>query len=248
MEPADVESLRIAYNREHPGESQIGRGDTKHIWSEIRKRLHKKCNDRLCIAYNLLEKPKAPSSWKTDPDQWLTTTDIDKFEKKLMKTFGSYYYVDTVPIDFGKKSETGKCLVNSLCSMKIENIADKGKTRIGIVFNTDLSTGTGEHWIAAFCDIRPTLDAPIFVFFDSYAEEPEPEILELMNSWKSQWDQTGRHKKPMILEYNSLRHQYENTECGMYCLLFHYCCILGIPLNKRVPDKVVRGFRNLFFQ
>ena len=241
LEPNDLKTLIKAYNKEHPKETKV------KSWTEIRERLHKKCNDNLCIVGTLLPHPKAPESWKNNPDEWLSTTDIDKYEKKLENMFGSYYYVDTVPIDFAKKSETGKCLISSLCSLKITNIAKKGKTRIGIVFNTDFSSGSGEHWIAAFCDIRPELDAPRFVFFDSYAEEPEPEILQLMTSWKNQWDETSQHKKPMILEYNSLRHQYEGSECGMYCLLFHYCCILGIPLDKRVPDKVVRGFRKLLF-
>jgi len=102
-------------------------------------------------------KPKAPSSWKSNPEEWLSSLDIDAVEKQFKKVFTEYYYVGTVPIDFGKKSNTGKCLVNSLCSLDIKSIYNKGYRQIGIVFNTDKSTGPGEHWIALFCDIRPEL-------------------------------------------------------------------------------------------
>jgi hypothetical protein len=68
-----------------------------------------------------------------------------------------------------------------------------------------------------------------------------------MKRWKEQWLQAGVHQQPMKLTYNKTRHQYEDSECGMYCLYFHLCCLLGIPMEERIPDPVVRGLRGMLF-
>lgn len=246
----EVENLRKVYNKEHSRETPIPKGNTHSVWKHIQKRLHDQCDSGAaeCIINSLLTKPTAPSSWKSNPEEWLSSVDIDAVEKQFAALFSDYYYVGTVPIDFGKKSETGACIVDSLCSLNIEGLFNKGYRRIGIVFNTDVSTGPGQHWIALYCDIRPELVFPRVTFFDSYAERPSKEVINLMKRWKISWDATKIHSKPMATTYNKTRHQYENSECGMYCLYFHYCCLLGIPMQKRIPDEVVRGFRGALFK
>lgn len=69
-----------------------------------------------------------------------------------------------------------------------------------------------------------------------------------MKRWRDQWLQTNIHNQPMKLTYNKTRHQYEDSECGMYCLYFHLCCLLGIPMEERIPDPVVRGLRGMLFR
>jgi hypothetical protein len=246
----EVENLRKVYNKEHTRETPIPKGNTHSVWKHIQKRLHDECDTGAaeCIINSMLSKPKAPQSWKSNPEEWLSSVDIDAVEKQFAALFSDYYYVGTVPIDFGKKSETGACIVDSLCSLNIEGLYNKGYRRIGIVFNTDVSTGPGQHWIALYCDIRPELVFPRVTFFDSYAERPSKEVVNLMKRWKISWDATKIHFKPMATTYNKTRHQYDNSECGMYCLYFHYCCLLGIPMQKRIPDEVVRGFRGALFK
>jgi hypothetical protein len=246
----EVENLRKVYNKENSKEKPIPKNDVQKVWKDIQSRLHDKCDSGAaeCIINSMLSKPTAPSSWKSNPEEWLSSLDIDAVEKQFTKIFTDYYYVGTVPIDFGKKSETGSCVVNSLCSLNIEHLYKKGYRRIGIVFNTDVSTGPGQHWIALYCDIRPELVFPRITYFDSYAEKPSKEVVNLMKRWKITWDATKIHEKPMATTYNKTRHQYENSECGMYCLYFHFCCLLGVPMNKRIPDEVVRGFRGVLFR
>jgi hypothetical protein len=241
----EVERLRSVYNEEHSTEPPIVGGDIKQVWKTLRTRLRKKCKTGRaeCIVTSLMKHPKAPKEWKNNPEEWLSNEDIEKLEKELERVFASYEFLGTLPIDFGETSETGKCLISTLCSTDIRALAKKGKTQIGIVFNTDVSTGPGEHWVAVFCDIRPDLEYPRMTYFDSYAQRPEKEIQKLMKAWKVQWDKTGVHSKPMRLTYNTTRHQYENSECGMYSWYFHYCCLAGVPMEKKVPDAVVRGFR-----
>lgn len=250
LDNKEIENLRKVYNSEHSTESDIPPGDSQVVWDELKRRFHSHCNTGTseCIIASMLSKPKAPDSWVTNPEEWLSSDDIDALETQFEKVFANYHYLGTFPIDFDKKSHTGECLVSALCSLDIKSLYDKGTTQIGIIFNTDLSTGPGKHWVAVFCDIGSEFEYPRITYFDSYSQKPEKEIQVLMRRWKARWDQLGIHKKPMVLTYNKTRHQYQDSECGMYCLYFHFCCLLEIPMEKRIPDSVVRGFRGMLFR
>ena len=132
--------------------------------------------------------------------------------------------------------------------MKLKELYDKGHQRIGIVINTDPHDGPGEHWVCVFCDIRPELEYPRMTYFDSYAQKPEKEVVELMERWKEQWDATKIHGKGMELTYNETRHQYKDSECGIYCIYFHYACLMEIPMDEKIPDEVINSFRTLLFR
>ena len=61
-------------------------------------------------------------------------------------------------------------------------------------------------------------------------------------------DGTGKHSKPMKMTFNATRHQFKDSECGMYCLYFHRSCLMEIPMQERIPDDVINGFRQLLFR
>ncbi len=242
MDDKEIERLRVVYNKEHPNSQPIGSG--KDTWKELQKRFHEECKSGRseCVIAHMLSKTDAPSSWKMNPEEWLSSIDIEKVEKQYMKLFPHYYFVGCVPIDFDLHSETGKCLVNALCSLKITDLAKQGYTQIGIVFNTDVHTGPGQHWVALFCDCSPEREHAQITYFDSYAEKPEKEIQVLMHRWAEELS------IPTKKRYNTTRHQFEDSECGMYCLYFHYACLTEIPMEDRIPDKVVNTFRKLLFR
>ena len=250
LDEKDIGRLRDVYNKEHPREQPIQSNTPEGTWAEIQMRLQSKCKSGRaeCIITSLLSRPKAPAEWKVNAEEWLSSTDIDKLEKSFEELFPDYIHVGTFPMDFDTKGETGKCLVSALCSMDIRKLAKDGKTQIGIIFNTDVSTGPGEHWVAVYCDIRSELAYPRMTYFDSYAHKPEKEIKRLMLRWKEQWDATKVHSQGMKLTYNKTRHQYKDSECGMYCVYFHYCCLMGISMEERIPDDVVNGFRSMLFR
>lgn len=246
----EVEHLRQVYNKEHSNEPPISQGEMHMVWGELKRRFssHCKTGTAECILASMLSKPKAPDSWAVNPEEWLSSDDIDHVEKQFTKLFSKYHFLGTFPIDFDKKSETGKCLVSSLCSLDLKRLYTNGFTQIGIIFNTDVSTGPGIHWVAVFCDIGPEFEYPRITYFDSYSHKPEKEIQILMKRWRDQWLQANVHSQPMKLTYNKTRHQYEDSECGMYCLYFHLCCLLGISMEERIPDPVVRGLRGMLFR
>jgi len=249
MDGDEIENLRKVYNEEHPSEKPIAKGSMNQVWSRILARMHKLCSSKTaeCVVAHMLKKQKAPSEWETNPEEWLSSIDIDKVENEYMHVFKKYYYVGAIPIDFDKKSKTGSCVVSSLCSLDIKDLYDKGYRKVGVVFNTDVSTGPGQHWIALYADIDPKYENARITYFDSYSKHPEAEIQRLMLRWKEQWDATKIHKKPTELTFNKTRHQYQDSECGMYCLYFHLCCLSGVPMEKTVPDDVVRSFRSVLY-
>ncbi len=250
MDEEAVERLRVVYNKEHSREQDIPKGTTEETWDALQTRLKAKCKTGRaeCIVASLMKRPKAPQEWALNRYEWLSSDDIDAIEKNYMEVFPDYFYVGTVPIDFDLQNETRECIVSALCSMKIEELYKKGKQRFGIVINTDPHDGPGQHWVCVFCDVRPELEYPRMTYFDSYAMVPEPEIKKLMKRWKTQWDATGVHKKGMKLTYNKTRHQYKDSECGMYCLYFHYACLMQLPMDQDIPDDVINAFRNLLFR
>lgn len=249
MDEDEVENLRKVYNEDHSNEQPIEKGSITKVWKEITKRLHDKCSKGTveCVVSHMLKKQIAPSEWQTNPEEWLSSIDIDKVEKEFARVFKKYAYLGTIPIDFDKHSKTGACIVNSLCSIKIIDLYKKGFRQIGIVFNTDVSTGPGQHWIALFADIHSKFENARITYFDSYKKQPEPQIERLMTRWKEELDSTKLFQKPTELTYNNTRHQYQDSECGMYCLYFHFCCLSGVPMDERVPDDVIRSFRAVLY-
>lgn len=245
-----VEHLRTVYNKEHKNEIPIPPGHSEEVWNRLTSRLREKCKtgQAECIVASMMKRPKAPSEWALNRYEWLSSDDIDAIEANYMKVFSDYFYVGAVPIDFDLQTETHKCLVSALCNMKLPELYKRGKQRFGIVINTDPHDGPGQHWICVFADVRPELAYPRMTYFDSYANKPEKEIQKLMQRWKEQWDATKIHEKPMELTYNKTRHQYKDSECGMYCLYFHYACLMNIPMEERIPDDVINAFRNLLFR
>lgn len=247
----EIKRLCEVYNREHPRESPIDcESPAEEVWHELQKRLGAKCKTGRaeCIVSSLLRRPRAPKEWTLNREEWLSSDDIDAVEKNFVDVFADYAYIGSVPIDFDLQDETRKCLVSTLCSLKLPNLVAKGKERIGIVINTDPHDGPGQHWVAVFCDVRKELEYPRVTYFDSYANAPEKEVKTLMKRWAEQWDITGIHSKPMKLTFNKTRHQYKDSECGMYCLYFHYACLMNLPMDERMPDEVINAFRNLLFR
>lgn len=241
-----LDNFRKVYNSEHQDKIK----DSDDVWKELKHKMHSKCKTGRveCIVAHLMNKPKAPQSWIVNPTEWLSSIDIENVEKQYMKLFKKYKFLGCIPIDFDLKSKTGKCLVNFLCSLKIKDLISQGFYQYGIVFNTDKHDGPGQHWFALYCDIRPELEYGRITYFDSYANKPESEIKVLMSRWKTEIDSLNLFKKPMELSRNITKHQFKDSECGMYSLYFHYCCLLEIPMDERIPDEVINKIRQLLFK
>jgi hypothetical protein len=175
-------------------------------------------------------KPIAPETWNSNPKQWLSSIDIEKVLEQYEEKYPEFISYGALPIDFALKSGNS-CVINNICAISIEALMKRGKRYIGVVFNLDKHTQSGSHWISLFVNIK----TGEINFWDSIARPAPPEVEELMDKISKQLlivkkkENDGKYKlysdsgctydKPKK-QVNEVRHQFENTECGMYSLYF----------------------------
>ena len=118
---------------------------------------------------------KYPEKWKSNPNEWLSSVDISNVMKQYEAKYKCFDFIGPTPIDFDSKdtsSSSGQCVWKDLCSFNLADQIKSGKTKIGIIFNTDDHTGGGEHWISAFINIKKGE----MYFYDSAGDKVPPEI------------------------------------------------------------------------
>jgi hypothetical protein len=226
----DLDSLiKIAkgWNLKNPtNKINISKYKTRHqLWSEIDKRLNQKCDSEWCwIEQEFVKRlgskelksifrPKMPKSWKKNKYEWLNTTDIETVMKQYEKKYSDFKFIGPVPIDFDYEYSVGQCIVNELCNLKIKSLLKDKISRVGIIYNLDPHDKPGSHWVAMYMD----LNKKKVYYFDSYGTEPPDEVKKLVDRIQEQGREMGME---IEYDYNTTRHQYQNSECGVYSMYF----------------------------
>lgn len=226
----DLDSLiKIAkgWNMKHPeNKINIRKYKTKHqLWNEIDKRLNQKCDTEWCwIEQEFVKRignkelksifrPKMPKSWKKNKYEWLSTTDIETVMKQYEKKYTDFKFIGPVPIDFDYEYSVGQCIVNELCHLKIKNLLNNKISKVGIIYNLDPHDKPGSHWVAMYIDLKKKK----IYYFDSYGTQPPDEVKKLVDRIIEQGRELGME---FDYDYNQTRHQYENSECGVYSMYF----------------------------
>ena len=262
--------VKIAYILNDKIESNINiKGDLKKLHSEISNIIKENtnCSNEACwTTYNLIKenlssddfndviskfRPFLPEQWYEEPNKWLNTLDIDNVMDQYQKNYKKFKYTGATPIDFDLKADDDVCLVNELCNINLEEIINDKKTCIGMVFNTDPHNKSGQHWFSMFVDISGDnrIDKiPSIYHFDSVASDPPKRILKLIENIKDQGEQLDI--KFDVL-FNDIRHQYKDTECGVYCLHFLVSMLTGGKFDDYIKNKLkddeMEKFRKHFF-
>lgn len=194
-------------------------------------------------------RPKQPDEWKSDPDKWLDSNNIEDVMKQYEEAFPDFEFMGPYPIDFAApdpyvKQGAGpkKCLMNEVCELKVLEAMDNGtKTnRIGIIYNLDPHFKGGSHWVGVYIDVVKHK----CYYFDSYGMFPPKQIARFMK-WLTVQD------PKMKLMYNGRRFQHKNTECGMYSLYFIIRMIHGDGFRaftrQSPPDSEMLKLRHWIF-
>ena len=195
-------------------------------------------------------RPDMPDEWKDNPNTWLSTIDINRVMEQYEDAYPKFQYLGANPIDFDTKITKNKCVSDELCNINIKEVRKDGKDFLGMVFNTDPHNRSGEHWFSLYIDLKGIniKEKPCIYYFDSLAAKPKEEVVEFV---KRVQEQCCEIKKDISFLYNDIRHQHEDTECGIYCLHFLVSMLKGGNFknyikNKR-NDKDMEEFRNFFF-
>jgi len=253
-----LHKLRDGWNARH-ADDRIETNDPKAIWTALKSKLKTACDNEACWIKKIMNAepevvaedtfaPEAPTSWNRDPDEWLTSDDIEKVMRQYEDKHPAFEFLGPSPSDYAAPKMAGVCVWEELCNFNLKKYVESGTQQIGVVFNTDPHTEDGSHWVSIFINFRGN-ENYIF-FFDSTGWRPQKEIREFIQNVTQQGTALGIRFK---YYENRKQHQKRNTECGMYCLFMIVNLIEGTRTPQdfmrgdRIPDSHMLEFRNEYF-
>ena len=265
-----------AYNKKHP-EHKIEL-NTKletlnpdkykiYLVDKFETRLLDVCDDQRCwlkqdfikeiqdevLKEDLLTKtfrPEGPNGKFT----WLNTLDIDKVMSQYEDKHKDFKWLGAVPMDFDDIPSL------NISNLDFNDLKKNKKTKLGIIFNLDTSNQPGSHWVAGYVDLN---NKQVY-YFDSYAVEPEPRVRKFMrrcakacencgsiNGGEDNKNKNKNKNNNLDVRFNKHRHQYKNSECGVYSLTFIIKLLEGATFDdftqSKIPDEVINKYRQIYF-
>ncbi len=251
--------LRELWNARHP-DAKIKTNDHKEIHKMLTNYFKGVCNKESCwlkqkvefgkIEHELTDSfaPVSPEEWKKNPTEWLSSVDIINVMKQYETAYKCFEFLGPSPIDFDTRKMYGECVWDELCNFNLSHQIKSGKTKIGMIFNTDPHNKPGQHWLSMFVDIKKQK----MFFFDSVGDKIPKQVMVLVDRIKEQ----GLAMSPPINfafdQNHPVEHQYGMTECGIYSLFF-IVHMLEDQITKEylkthvIKDKHMIEFRKIYF-
>jgi hypothetical protein len=242
----DLKKISIAYNLHLDKGKVKGKkidisDNKKSLLKQLTKNLENVCDDQICwLKQDFIKKMKDKNilNYTFRPDgpegkfEWLNTLHINDVMEQYEKKYDNFKFFGAVPIDFDDLPFIG------IREIDYDELFNSGVKKLGFVFNLDEHWQSGSHWVALFSD----LDKNQIYFFDSYGIRPEKRIRNLVERI-SKWcyskdycknecselnliesfmnnDYKNKIESKLKVEYNHNRHQFKNSECGVYSLNF----------------------------
>tara|TARA_B100000405_G_scaffold302490_1_gene265918 strand:+ start:48 stop:869 length:822 start_codon:yes stop_codon:yes gene_type:complete len=253
---SQLKSIARKYNSKNKNDKIIISRKKEELWKSIRDKMKYSCDDEKCWANgdnSLLERfrPSKPEEWKLNPRTWLTNFDINHVMKQYEKKFKTFKFVGVFPNNYDDKIFMNVCVSEELCNLNISDMINKGKYQLGIVFNTDPHWSSGAHWVAVYIGISVKYPKKFgFFYYDSNAEKPSTYVYKLYEEVKKQMSKVT--KKDFDLYINDRRHQFKNTECGMFSMHFIIQMLdrkrdFKSIINDKLYDDKVFKLRNIYY-
>jgi len=278
-----LKSLKeIGENYNKKNQDKIKISDNKNdLVEQLEKKLAKTCDNQTCwlrldvvqgienekIKEEIEENTFRPEGPKKKYE-WLSTTDINSVIAQYQEKYKNFLFLGAVPADFEDLPVLG------ISNLNFEELEKEGKTKIGLVINLDDHTQGGSHWVGLFTDLQKNQ----IYYFDSFAKKPSNKTRKFINRilkylYKKKYDKSikinkllnvlkGKDQDSKLateltnfdIRYNTVQHQLNNSECGVYSTNFIIRSVDGesfddITKNINRDDKMnkCRGvyFRNV---
>lgn len=190
-------------------------------------------------------RPKMKPTWKNNRYQWLDTYDIVNVMKQYEESHKNFTFLGAFPSDV---LANHVCMKYQMCDFDLVRLHKLGKTQIGIVFNLDTDDKPGSHWVSVYINTNPKSKKYGVFYYDSIGKRPQQRHLNDFIK-KMQMQVQGIHCKKQnapsckVLfnaQYNEVQHQYKNTECGVYSILFLIMCLERKQLSFRQICGLIR--------
>ena len=258
--PVLVEMVN-AYNKTHKDKIKLScrteilkpKRYKKYLLREMKNRYKNVCDGQLCwtqqdFIKNMDEFMKAQlekfTFRPTGPNgrfEWLNTVNIDEVMHQYEMAIPDFSFLGAVPMDFEKINLKG------VADLNIPKEVKDGVTRFGIIFNLDESWQSGSHWTAGYADVKK---GEVY-YFDSYGSPPGKRVIDFFKRFIHYYESKneGKHCK---LRVNRTRHQFENSECGVYSINFILELLNGKSFDEitkdRIKDREVNKLRKEIFR
>ena len=186
--------------------------------------------------------------------------------KQYEKKYTDFFYLGTLPNDFKYIDYYG------IWNFDFNKKLNEGIYKFGSVINLDNHDESGSHWVSLFFNLK---EKKIY-FFDSFAKKPNKKISEfikkislIMDNNASKIFKNYNMKKKYYLDseymndlknsdcdidykYNNIRHQFKNSECGVYSMNFIIRLLNGESfdnITKNITkDDEMNSCRNTYFR
>jgi hypothetical protein len=170
----------------------------------------------------------------------LNNINIDDTLKQWQLKFSKFHPYNFNMADYEEHND-------SLATVDVAQLYKSGINTAACVINSDKYSGKGKHWMALFLDMRTT---PCTAeFFNSSGNPP-------ISSWVRWMDKCRVSLEGIGLQCEKIKvsdkvHQYSQTECGVYSLLYIWARLHGVKYSyfsqNRVPDQIMFEFRQHLF-
>jgi hypothetical protein len=180
-------------------------------------------------------KPEGPF----DSNEWFSNVNIDKVLEQIAIKYKEkkFLHIEFQMRDF---ESTG----SELSKIDLAKEYNNGVRCFGVVFNTDISSGRGQHWFSIFGDFNSepfTLE-----YFNSTGQDPLPEISQWMKKTKHHMEKT-LDKKVNDIIVSKISNQSDNHSCGSYSLYYIISRLDDIPYKyftkNKIGDTTMHTFR-----
>ena len=235
----------------------------KELWNKLIEVNYDKCsNNEYCwLKQNYMKinskniselkenfRPDKPEEWKDDPDKWLNTYNILNVMKQYEDKYKNFKFVGVFPIDFMTKID-GSCVSKKMCSLNLNDMIKKKITKIGFIFNLDKHYQSGSHWVSLFMNLNKNNKNYGAYYYDSNGTPPP---IEIKNYIKIVKNKLNKNDNKFKFKFNKKRHQYSNSECGMFSLYFMNESLKNVSFeefinNKKINDKFVFKLRDKYY-
>jgi hypothetical protein len=160
-----------------------------------------------------------------------------------------YKFLGVFSIDFGIPRNP----------INLKNILSKNPdiSFIGFITNLSRASEPGTHWTSSFFVLDPSLKSYGGYYYDSTTGRIPKDLIPVIDDIKRQAEEL--FKKPFPIRINTNRHQYSNTECGVFSIAFQTRWISLLRKNKEVEfdevikfegykDNIMKKLRNKIFR
>lgn len=222
----------------------------KYLVKVFSKRLDRVCDNQKCWIKqkfinrlnNKIQEELQENTFRPDGPQdttWLNTNNINDTLTQYETKYPDFKFLGSVPIDFDDLPIYG------FKNLDFKELMEKGKNKLGVVFNLDEHYKTGSHWVGLFAD----LEKGQVYFFDSYGIKP-PERIVIFMRRIAKFIKNELSIFPKV-DYNKTRNQYKGSECGVYSISFILRMLkdgdFETITNNVIKDDKINVCRQVYF-